>query len=322
MSHPSDTSHPHYVLLSGGVGGAKLALGLSRVLPASALTVIANTGDDFEHLGLHISPDLDTLLYTLSGEVNTETGWGRRDETWRCMEALQEFGGETWFRLGDRDLATHLERTGRMAAGEALSEITQTLCRRLGVDVRLLPMSDQPVRTRVITDRGKLDFQHYFVRERAVPVVRHLEYAGADAARAGAGVREALANPDLAGIVIAPSNPYLSIDPILAVSEIRQALENTTARRVAVSPIVAGAAIKGPAAKIMAELGLEVSTRTVAEHYGPLIDQLLVDTADAAVADQIRSERMGVKVCNTVMRSDQDKIDLARTVIAVCGARA
>jgi len=318
MQGNGDKAEKRYVLLSGGVGGAKLALGLSRILPPSALTIIANTGDDFEHLGLHISPDLDTLLYTLAGEVNIDTGWGRRDETWHCMDALEKLGGETWFRLGDRDLATHLERSRRLSAGESLSEVTAALCKKMGVEIRLLPMSDQKVRTRLTTDRGVLDFQHYFVRDAAAPVITRLEYAGAGTARASDGVREALGDPQLAGLVIAPSNPYLSINPILAIPDIRKAIKETSAPRVAVSPIVAGAAIKGPTAKIMRELGHEISSRTVADHYGTLIDHLLIDAADSACANGIEHSGPAVTVCNTVMTSDKDKMDLARRVIASC----
>ena len=222
------------------------------------------------------------------------------------------------YALGDRDLATHLERSRRLAAGENLSEVTKALCEKMGVRIRLLPMSDQPVRTRLTTDRGVLDFQHYFVRHAAAPVVKNIEYAGASAAGASNGVREALNDPALAGLVIAPSNPYLSIDPILAIPDIRQAITEISAPRVAVSPIVAGAAIKGPTAKIMGELGREVSSRTIAEHYGSLIDHLLIDKADRACANGIESSGRAVTVCNTVMTSDQDKMDLASQVISTC----
>lgn len=322
MSPLDDRSRNRYVLLCGGVGGAKLALGLSRALPASALTVVGNTGDDFEHLGMHISPDLDTLIYTLSGEVNPDTGWGRRNETWHCMDALEKLGGPTWFRLGDSDLATHLERTQRLAAGESLTAITRSLCERFGVATHLLPMSDQAIRTRLATDRGELDFQHYFVQENAAPVVHRISFAGAESARPGAGVLEALADPQLAGIVIAPSNPYLSIDPILAVTDIRQAISASSAPRLAISPIVGGVAIKGPTAKIMSELGLEVSPRTIADHYGSVINHLIVDNADEKIANEIQEKGLGVTVCNTIMKSEQEKVALARQVIAVCEAQS
>jgi LPPG:FO 2-phospho-L-lactate transferase len=270
--------------LSGGIGGAKLALGLSRVLPAGKLVVIANTGDDFEHLGLSISPDLDTLMYTLAGIDNPEAGWGLRSETWNFMTALDALGGEAWFRLGDRDLATHVERTRRLKAGESLSRITEDFCRRLGVPTKILPMSDDEVRTRVRTAEGWLDFQDYFVRRRCEPVVTELFYEGAVAARAQPEFLSMLADPRLRAVVICPSNPFLSIDPILALPGVRAALAVCPAPVVAVSPIIAGRAVKGPTAKMMAELGLPVAAAAVAKHYGDLLDGYLVDHGDAATA--------------------------------------
>ena len=221
------------------------------MLDDAQLTVIVNTGDDFEHLGLPICPDLDTLMYTLSGAVNPETGWGCRDETWSFMQAAERLGAETWFRLGDRDLATHIVRAQLLAEQATLTEVIQTLCARWSIRARILPMSDAPVRTQVVTDQGRLDFQHYFVRDRAAPVVQAFEYAGADRAAPTPAVLAALRDPDLAAIVIAPSNPYLSIDPILAIAGLRAALHATTAPIIAVSPIVGGIAIKGPTAKII-----------------------------------------------------------------------
>ena len=231
---------PRYVLLAGGVGGAKLALGLARTLQPGQLTIIANTGDDFTHLGLSISPDLDTLMYTLADVVNEATGWGLRDETWSCMAGLAALGAETWFRLGDRDLATHLERTRLLAAGHSLTEVTQQLCSRLGVGTRLLPMSDLPVRTLLDCDTAAgpatLSFQDYFVRQRAEPRVRAIHYQGASQAPPAATLAAALTDPDLAAIFIAPSNPWLSIDPILAIPSIRAAVRSSHAPVVAVSP--------------------------------------------------------------------------------------
>lgn len=269
------------VVLSGGVGGAKLVLGLSRVLDPANLTVIANTGDDFLHLGLAISPDIDTILYTLAGIVDPERGWGRRDETWKFMEAIEHLGGETWFRLGDADLAIHVERTCRLAAGATLSDITAHLARRLAVGPRVLPMSDDPVRTRLGTADGWLDFQDYFVRRRCEPPVREIRYEGADAAAPSAAVLAALRDPGLRAIIIGPSNPLLSIGPILAIPGIRAALEDRSAPVVAVSPIIAGQAIKGPTAKLMRELGLETSAEEVARGYAGLIDAFVVDPVDA-----------------------------------------
>src|SRR5438477_9440134 len=299
--------------LSGGVGGAKLALGLYRILPPDTLTVVANTGDDFEHLGLSISPDLDTLLYTLSGNDNLELGWGRRGETWTFMAALEALGGESWFRLGDGDLATHIERTRRLKAGEKLSSITDDFRRRLGIAARLLPMSDDPVRTRLHTREGWLDFQDYFVRSRCEPVIDRLEFAGAADARASPDVLGALADPRLRALVICPSNPFISIDPILAVPGVRAALRDCAAPIVAVSPIIGGQAVKGPTAKMMAELGLPVDATTVARHYRDFLDLYLADEeAAAAVADL----DIPVVLARTLMQSLADREALAHTVLA------
>lgn len=303
------------VALSGGVGGAKLVLGLSHVLAGTSLQVIANTGDDFKHLGLAICPDLDTLMYTLAGQVNVETGWGLRNETWSFLDALSTLGGETWFRLGDRDLATHVERTRRLANGESLTAITRALCERLSVAPVILPMSDDPVRTHVRTDSGTLAFQHYFVRDRAAPRVLGLEYRGAAAARPSEAAMRALRDPRLNAVIIAPSNPYLSIDPILATSGIGTAMRQARAPVLAVSPIVAGAALKGPTAKIMAELGLDVSALAVAEHYQDLLDGFILDTSDADLAAAVRSLGIEVAVCNTVMNTLDDKLALARVAL-------
>jgi LPPG:FO 2-phospho-L-lactate transferase len=301
--------------LSGGVGGAKLALGLSRVLPAEELLVVANTGDDFEHLGLTICPDIDTLTYALAGVDNPATGWGRRDETWNFMAALAELGGETWFRLGDQDLATHVERTRRLAAGETLSQVTDDHRRRLGIGARILPMSDDPVRTRVRTEeRGWLDFQDYFVRRQAGPTVRELDFAGAAAARANPGLLAALADPALRCVVICPSNPFISVGPILAVPGVRAALEACPAPVVAISPIIGGAAVKGPTAKMFAELGLGTPTAAgVAAHYGALLDGYVMDAVDAEEASRIRGPR--VALAQTLMKTLDDREALANAVL-------
>ena len=311
MPGPADT----WLLLSGGVGGAKLALGLDRLLPRGALTVIANTGDDFIHLGLAISPDLDTLTYTLADTVNPETGWGCRDETWNFMTALERVGGETWFRLGDRDLALHVERTRRLAAGEPLSQVTQTFCERLGIGSRILPMSDARVETRVVTADGVLEFQDYFVRRRAQPAVTGLRYAGAESARPPAAALNALDDPRLRAIFIAPSNPWLSIDPILAVPALRDALRAARVPVVAVSPIVQGAALKGPTAKIMAELGLPVTSASIARHYREYLDGLILDERDAEEIAAIKEPGLETAMTTTVMRSLEDRISLARFAV-------
>lgn len=307
------------VALSGGIGGAKLALGLDRVLGPGELLVIANTGDDFEHLGLHVSPDIDTLLYTLSGRSNTDTGWGRAAETWSFMSALEELGGPAWFRLGDRDLATHVWRSLRLREGASLSEVTCELAARLGIATTVMPMSDHAVRTRVLTDAGWLDFQNYFVERHCGPPVRGLSFDGAAQASAAPGLTRALHSRGLEVICICPSNPYLSIDPILAIDEIRAALTCAAAPIVAVSPIVAGRALKGPTAKIMSELGTASSVMSIALHYGDLIDGMVIDEADRAHAADIEALGIEVDIARTVMSSLEDRCDLARQVLMFAG---
>ena len=302
--------------LSGGIGGAKLVLGLYRILPPGALTVVANTGDDFEHLGLSISPDLDTLLYTLAGIDNAETGWGRREETWSFMAALETLGGETWFKLGDGDLAIHVERTRRLAAGESLSSITDDLRRRLMITARLLPMTDDRVRTRLRTEEGWLDFQDYFVRQGASPVVHEIYYAGASAAQANSDFLATLADENLEMVVICPSNPFLSIDPILSLPGVRAALRACRAPVVAVSPIIGGNAVKGPTAKIMAELGVPVCAVAVARHYADILDIYVADEADTGEVGELGTP---VRLTRTLMRTLEDRDALARAVLAAAG---
>ena len=302
--------------LSGGIGGAKLVLGLYRILPPGALTVVANTGDDFEHLGLSISPDLDTLLYTLAGIDNAETGWGRREETWSFMAALETLGGETWFKLGDGDLAIHVERTRRLAAGESLSSITDDLRQRLMITARLLPMTDDRVRTRLRTEEGWLDFQDYFVRQGASPVVHEIYYAGASAAQANSDFLPALADENLEMVVICPSNPFLSIDPILSLPGVRAALRACRAPVVAVSPIIGGKAVKGPTAKIMAELGVPVGAIAVARHYADILDIYVADEADTGEVGELG---IPVRLTRTLMRTLEDRDALARAVLAAAG---
>ena len=297
--------------LSGGIGGAKLALGLSRVLPPERLIVVANTGDDFDHLGLAISPDLDTLMYTLAGLSDPERGWGRRDETWTFMAALAALGGETWFQLGDGDLATHVERTRRRAAGETLSDITEDFCRRLGIAARILPMSDDRVATRVRTSEGWLDFQGYFVRRRCAPEVSELAYDGAAQARPHPVFMAALADAGLRAVVICPSNPYLSVDPILALPGVRAVLKACAAPVIAVSPIIGGRAVKGPTAKMMRELGLPVTAAAVAQHYDGLIDLFVVDHSEG----EITLPNMRVAKAAILMTTLADREALAKAVL-------
>jgi LPPG:FO 2-phospho-L-lactate transferase len=298
--------------LSGGVGGAKLALGLYRILPPDTLTVVANTGDDFEHLGLAISPDLDTLLYTLSGQDNPELGWGRRGETWTFMEALEKLGGETWFRLGDGDLATHVERTRRHAAGENLSAIIDDFRRRLGIAARLLPMSDQKVRTVLDTDRGRLDFQDYFVRLRCAPSVRRIDFTGAADARPHPDFLATLADPALRAVILCPSNPFISIDPILSLPGVRRALRDCRAPVLAVSPIIGGKAVKGPTAKMMEELGLPVDAAAVARHYRDFLDLYIADETDR---DTVAALDLPVVLAPTLMVTLEDRETLARVAL-------
>ena len=302
--------------LSGGIGGAKLALGLYRVLPPETLTVIANTGDDFEHLGLSISPDIDTLLYTLGGIDNPEFGWGRRNETWTFMAALKSLGGETWFKLGDGDLATHIERTRRLTAGESLTQITDDFRRRLAISARLLPMSDDRVRTRLRIEEGWLDFQDYFVRLHSEPVVREIVYAGASEARANPDFLAALLNDDLELVVVCPSNPFLSVDPMLSLPGVRDALRSCRAPVAAVSPIIGGKAVKGPTAKIMAELGLPIGAAAIARHYVDLLDLFVADEADADVVAELE---IPVILTRTLMVTLEDRDALARRVLAAAG---
>ena len=283
------------------------------------LTVVANTGDDFEHLGLKVCPDLDTLTYTLAGLANEETGWGRAGESGAFMEALGALGGETWFFLGDKDLAIHVERTRRLRAGERLSAVTASLCARLCVPARIVPMSDDPVPTVVETAEGPLAFQHYFVRERCRPKVLGFRHEGAGRARPCTAFMDALAASDLGAVIVCPSNPYISIDPILAVPGVRDALMACTAPVIAVSPIVGGEAVKGPTAKMMTERGIAPSSAAIAAHYAGLIDGLVIDEADRAQAAEIAATGIAVEVTATVMTARADKQALARAVLAFAG---
>jgi len=306
----------HVIALCGGVGGAKLAFGLTRLLAPDDLTLVVNTGDDFEHLGLHVSPDIDTVAYTLSGLADRERGWGMTGETWNFMASLRRLGGETWFNLGDQDLAMHVERTRQLAAGESLSQVTAALTAALGLAHAVVPMSDQPVRTIVQTADGELAFQRYFVGEQCRPVATGIRFDGASAAAPSAAFAKALARPDVSAVIVCPSNPYLSVDPILALPGVREALRRLGAPILAVSPIIGGRALKGPAAKLMAELGVTPGVLAVAQHYKGLLDGLVIDTADAAQAGALA--RLGAEplVTEAVMTSDEDRARLARETLA------
>lgn len=301
------------VVLTGGVGGAKLVLGLTQVIAPADIIAIVNTGDDFQHLGLSISPDIDTLLYTLSGKASIAKGWGREDESWSFMAALRSLGGEDWFQLGDGDLALHVLRSARLAAGESLSEVTAGVAQAWGLGVRMLPMSDDPVATQVFTAEGEMPFQRYFVERRCEPHVQRIEFRGAATARPAPGAVEAILSVNTRAILIAPSNPYLSIDPILAIPEIADALKRARAPIIAVSPIVGGQAVKGPTAKLMQELGAPVSPAAIAEHYGALLlDGMLVDERDGAQTLAIAHTST-----DTLMLSLDDRIRVAREALAL-----
>jgi LPPG:FO 2-phospho-L-lactate transferase len=302
------------VALAGGVGGAKLAHGFAQILPPENLTVIVNTGDDFEHYGLYISPDLDTVCYTLAGLANPETGWGRRDETWRVIENASKLGGPDWFRLGDQDLGTHLERTRRLREGQTLSQITRDFCRAWGIQHTVLPMSDQPIRTIVETEEGDLAFQEYFVHRRCEPRVRGFRFEGSESAQPAPGVMDAIQSADV--IVICPSNPWVSVDPILHV------LGKLERPVVAISPIIAGQTVKGPAAKMYRELGIEPSALAVARHYRHVANGFVLDTADQHLEPEIRSLQMRTFVTNILMTSHVERKDLAMAIVQFAGMRS
>jgi LPPG:FO 2-phospho-L-lactate transferase len=300
------------IVLTGGVGGAKLVLGLTQVVAPDRITAIVNTGDDFRHLGLWICPDLDTLLYTLAGKADAEHGWGRAGETWGFMAALRSLGAEDWFLLGDGDLALHVVRSARLASGATLSRISRDFARGWDLPVTMLPMSDDPVSTHLSTNEGDLPFQRYFVERRCAPTVNAIRFEGAAAARAAPGVVEAIQGADTRAVLIAPSNPFLSIDPILAVPGIRAALMKATAPVVAVAPIVGGKAVKGPTAKLMVELGIPVTPRAIADHYRGVIDGLLVDERDG-----LESVGIPMATADTLMVSLEDRARVASAALAL-----
>lgn len=297
--------------LAGGVGGAKLAYGLAQLLAPPDLTIIVNTADDFEHLGLRVSPDLDTVCYTLAGIANPRTGWGRAHETWNTMAALEQLGAPGWFRLGDRDIATHLQRTLLLRQGERLSSVVKVFCAAWGIDHLVLPMTDETVSTIVETDEGALAFQEYFVHRRCDPRVKGFRFEGIESALPAPRVIDAIMTAEF--IIICPSNPWVSIAPILAVSGVRAAL----ARRkvVAVSPIIGGRALRGPAAKMYAEMGIEPSALAVAAHYQDLCAGFVLDVSDAGLEPSVLGMGMKSLVTQTIMRSPEGRTRLAANVL-------
>jgi len=313
-SQPSTVHSPlSIVALAGGVGGAKLADGLARCLPPENLTIIVNTGDDFVHWGLNISPDLDTVCYTLAGLANPVTGWGRMDESWHVFEQMERLGADNWFRLGDKDLATHLERTRRLRAGEPLSSITRDFCARWGIRHTILPMSDDPVPTMVDTlELGELPFQEYFVHQRCQPTVKGFRFEGVEKAKPAPGVVEAISETD--AVVFCPSNPWVSIDPILRI------LPSSTVHRpssfFSVSPIIGGETVKGPAAKMFKELGIEPSALAVARHYGEsVLAGFVLDEVDAHLAENVRALGIQPLITKTLMKTPEDRQHLAEDVL-------
>ena len=306
--------------LSGGVGGAKLADGLAQRLAPGRLAIVCNTGDDFEHLGLTICPDIDSVLYKLAGKNDIERGWGLAGESWTVMGALKKIGGEAWFNLGDLDLATHLHRTHLLRQGRSLTDVTRELATSLGIAHAVWPMSDDPVRTIVKCDGGELPFQHYFVREQCRPAVTGFRFDGIDSARPHAGMMHMLESRSVEAIVICPSNPFVSVDPILNLPGVRAALKHCGAPIVAVSPIVGGQAIKGPAAKMMRELDMPASAEAIARYYGDLLDGMVIDQLDAAQAPAIEALGTPVRVAQTVMNSGEDRCMLADIVLSFAGS--
>ncbi len=300
-------------VLAGGIGAARFLQGLVQVVPQKDVTIVSNTGDDLEMFGLHVSPDIDIVIYHLAGLVNPETGWGLADDTFHALDALERFGHDTWFSLGDRDLATHIHRTHLLRQGRTLSQATAEIARAFGLEVTILPMTDQPVRTRVETPDGLLDFQEYMVKRGASDPFRGIKLAGIEEAKPAPGVIDAITAAE--GVIIAPSNPIVSIGPILALPGVRPALRQTKARVVAVSPIVGGAVLKGPADRMLKGMRMEVSAWQVGWLYQDFLDCLVIDVADAAERARIEALGLDVVVTDTIMKGMEEKAALARAVV-------
>jgi LPPG:FO 2-phospho-L-lactate transferase len=307
------------VVFTGGTGGAKLVQGLQQVVAPEELTVIVNTGDDLEWWGLHVSPDVDSVMYALSGLLSSDRGWGVEDDSFRCLERMKQLGQPSWFALGDLDLATHLTRTAMLRGGRSLSKATAELAARLGIRARVLPMSDDEVSTVLDTAKGMLKFQEYFVRERHQIEVRRVRFDGAHRARPAPGVIESIEAAE--AVIFAPSNPVTSIGPILAVPGIRQALQQTKAPVAAVSPIVGGEAVSGPAGALMQMMGWPSTTAGVARAYEDFLDVLIADRADEVAVSLLRSEDLRVLCTNTIMNSPGARRELARFVVEACSAK-
>ncbi len=311
-NRPSSTVHRRIVALAGGVGGAKLAHGLAQILGPEELTVIVNTGDDFEHLGLYICPDLDTVCYTLGGLANSETGWGRAGETWNTIANVERLGGPAWFRLGDQDIATHIERTRRLKEGQSLSQITKDFCKAWGIQHTILPMSNSPVRTMVDSDEGELAFQEYFVHRQCAPKVKGFRFDGVEVAEPTVGAKEAIEKAD--AVVICPSNPWVSVDPIL------QVIKKINKPIVAVSPIIGGKTVKGPAAKMYSELGIEPSALAVAKHYRNILAGFVLDNVDQSMENDVKELDIKTLVTDTLMNNLTDRTRLAKDVLHFIGS--
>jgi len=303
--------------LAGGVGAARFLEGLVRLMPQEKLEVIVNTGDDIKLYGLHISPDLDIVMYTLAGIVDEEKGWGVKGDTFHCLKMLQEYGFETWFKLGDRDIATHIHRTYLLRSGLRLSQATCKLCEALGLKVKILPMTDDEFETIIVTDKGRMHFQEYLVKRSSQDNVINVEFKGAERTQPASGVVDSILNSD--AVIVCPSNPIVSIGTILSIRGVRSALKETNAKVIAISPIVGGAPIKGPADKLMQGLGLEVSAYSVATLYKDFLDTFIIDTIDKTQKTQIETLGQTVIVTNTVMKSLRAKIQLAKVVLNVIG---
>ena len=299
------------VALAGGVGGARMSDGLAEVLPPGKLTVIVNTGDDFEHLGLYICPDLDTVCYTLAGLANSQLGWGREGDTWEALSTIEKLGGPSWFRLGDRDIGWHLERSRRLRRGQPLSRIMRDFCDIFEIASSVIPMSDDPLPTWVDTDQGELAFQEYFVKRQCHPRVKGFRFEGVERAKPAPGVLESIHTSEF--VVICPSNPWVSIDPILSIPGVRQAVREKVV--IAVSPIIGGKTVKGPAAKMYAELGIQPSALAVAHHYDDILTGFVIDREDENQASAVSDLGIEPYVCNTWMKTRRDRQELAKQLI-------